>query len=315
MLMGKDWRSPDSFPAGNGEWGVAQGPATKPISEEDAKGYARTVSSRMGAGGPLISSPATSHFLPPIRVPELQAFILSQIVARLKSLAGIALSFALVCVVLLAARPNDSFTVARLAALLALIAAFWLYNYRVASRDQATYLEWSIYLDWQKRFAGANYYVPLAVIGAFGLLQLGYAIAGYDRDALFHKFGVVFASIDQGEYWRFLCGPFLHAGAMHWTVNFLLCLLALPYLTPFKNQLRVLLLGYAATVLSAVAVYAQFKSGFGSNHLGDSFAGVSAFIYFVCGFAIANTVANKDWYPRRSSSWPRHTWSTATSAS
>jgi membrane associated rhomboid family serine protease len=294
-----DWRSSDTFPAGNGEWAVARNAATTVISEEDAKVFAKAVSSRMGAGGPLISSPAAGRFLPPIRVPELQAYIVSLIASKLKSLALIAISFALVCALLLAKRPNDAPMVARMAGLLALIAAFWFYNYRVASRDRATYLEWSIYLDWQKRFAGANYYVPLVVVGAFGLLQLACFAAGYDRDVLFYEFGVVFASIDRGEYWRFLVGPFLHASATHWTLNFVLCLLVLPYLTPYKNRWGVLLLGYAATVLSAAAVYAQFKSGFGSNHLGDSFAGVSAFIYFVCGFAIANTVANQVWYPRR----------------
>jgi membrane associated rhomboid family serine protease len=292
-----DWRSSDCFPAGTGEWAVAQGPATGRISEEEAKRYARTVSSRMGAGGPLISSPATSCFLPAIRVPELQDFILSLVAVKLKGLAWLALSLALISALLLAASPDDAATVARTAVLLALIAAFWFYNHRVASRDRSTYLEWSIYLDWQTRCAGANYYLPLAAIGAFGLLQLGFAFGGYDRDFLFYKFGVVFASIDQGEYWRFFIGPFLHAGVAHWALNFVLCLLVLSYLTPYKNRWSVLLLGYMAIVLSAVAVYAQYKWGIG--HVTDSFAGVSALIYFACGFTIANATSSKDWYPRR----------------
>lgn len=293
-----DWRGTDIFPAGNGEWAVAKGAATAPISEADARALAKAVSSRMGAGGPLISSPATSRFLPPIRVPELQALILSLVAGKLKMLAWIALSFALVCAILLVVKPpNDASMVARVAILLTLIAAFWFYNQRVASRDQATYLQWSIYLDWQSRSAGANYYLPLGVIAAFGLLQLGFSIAGFDRDFLFHRFGVAFAPIEQGEYWRFLIGPFLHAGAGHWTLNFVLCLLVLPYLTPYRNRMGVLLLGYAAIVLSAVAVYGQFEWGFGSNSAVDSFAGVSALVFFACGFTIANAIANPSWYP------------------
>ncbi len=294
------WRSPESFPPGNGEWEVKERTTTRRIGDEDVKAYVEKVSSQMGLGGPLIASPTTAQFLPPIRVPELQDAILSSVAGKLKVLAWIALSGSLLCALALAApQLKDASTVARMAALMALIAAYWFYNHRVASRDRPIYLEWSIFLDWQRRCAGASHYVAMGVIGAFGLLQLGYTVAGYEPEAVFYDLGVVFALVDQGEYWRFLIGPFLHAGFSHWALNFLLCLLALPYLTPFKDRWSVLLIGYASIVLSGVVVYAQYRLGFAANQRVDSFAGVSALIYFACGFAIANTMRNKDWYPRQ----------------
>jgi membrane associated rhomboid family serine protease len=298
-----DWRSSSLFPASSGEWGVKEGDTAKRISEEDARGNVSKVSSQMGIGGPLMSSPSTAHFLPPIRVPEMQEPILSLVAHKLKGLAWFALAVSLLCaLLLLAPQLKDASIVARTAGLLALVAGFWFFSYWIASHRRSIYLEWTIYLDWQRRFAGANLYLPLAVIVAFGLLQLGFSFAGHDRDELFFRFGVIFESIDRGEYWRFFVGPFLHADASHLALNLLFCLLVLPYLTPYRRRWDVLLLAYGAVVLSGVVVYLQHKSGIGSISTGG-FAGISALIYFACGFALANTLAHRSWYPPRYATW------------
>jgi membrane associated rhomboid family serine protease len=287
-----DWRDTSQFPASDGTWAVVDGKTRRDVSQPDIARTARKVGSQLGVGGPLVASPSTQRFLPAIRVPELQDSVLASVTSGLKVLAWIALAVSVLgAALLLVLKANDTATVVRTAILAALISGYWFFQHRVATRDRATFLEWTIFLDWQRRFAGLNLRLPLAVIAAFGLLQLAAAVAGLDRDFLFYKFGVVFASIDQGEYWRFLIGPFLHASVAHWAMNLAFCLLVLPYLTPFKDQWGVLLIGYAAIVLSAVGAYA-FDAA-------DSFAGVSALIYYACGFAITNALANKDWYPRQ----------------
>jgi membrane associated rhomboid family serine protease len=302
MVRINDWRGLDAFPTSTGEWAVREKSATVPISAADAQRFVKKIAAQMGVGGPLISSPSTKHFLPAVRVPELQGPILANVASGLKTLSWVAFSLALLCAGLLATgRASAPDVITRTTGLLVLIAAFWFYNHRVAARDPAIYRDWAIYLDWQRRFAGANLRVPLAVIAVFGLLQWGFSLAGYERDFLFHRFGVVFADIDRGEWWRLLVGPFLHASATHWALNFVLCLLVLPYLTPFRNRWGVLLLAYGSVVFSAVAVFAQSRFGLATIYT-DSFAGVSALVYFACGFALSNAWRCQDWYPARHAS-------------
>ncbi|MEM1144828.1 MAG: rhomboid family intramembrane serine protease [Pseudomonadota bacterium] len=159
--------------------------------------------------------------------------------------------------------------------------------------------ERALYMDWIKRSLQADYYIVPALVVAFGASQAFLLYLTGEPYTLVSKLGVVYGSIDKGEYWRFLTGPFLHVDFGHWIVNFISLVFFAAMMSAFPNRILHLLLMISAISGSAIAAYLRYTYTDSQTQLFDGFAGISGGVFYLQGFLLANAFRYAWWYPAR----------------
>lgn len=286
-----DWRDLQQFPIGEGEWQSREKNKTNIVSKAEALNLAKKWNYFTRT---LVSSPESNRYLPMIAVPELHEVAHNALVSNLKRAARLSLFMAVIYFLTFSGLLISRGSNIPLVIMFCLVFVYFQYEYRLTSENPDMVVDRGFFYYWLCGKTGFNYYVMLAVTLVCGLVQGSVALLDFEENFLFLKVGVVYSYIEEGEYWRFLIGPFLHSDLFHWIMNFLSCFGFLMLLNIYSSPIQ-LLLAYCSLVLSGIAAFLVHHYWGGG---GDAFAGVSGVIFYALGFATSNIIRNPKFYPR-----------------
>lgn len=112
-----------------------------------------------------------------------------------------------------------------------------------------------------------------------------------DVEELVMQYGTLYSAIDDGQFWRFLVGPFFHISALHWLSN-LINLIIIGVITGAQSRLSGFLVFIVGTVIGAIAGFFYSPiSGY------DSYLGVSGGVFAMFGWCTGNALIKKDDFP------------------
>jgi membrane associated rhomboid family serine protease len=289
------WSDLSVFPQNPYGWSIFEGRELKSVSQDYVE---KTAEKWSPLSKVIFGSPSTNLLLPPILVPELENQMQrrtcrSLLIMFVVSLFGFLLFFISFSGLFIHEKKNIPAV-----AFMSLITAFFWIEYISAKRDTAVISERVLYICWLNRSLNKYIYSIPAILIVLGVLQFCVDAIQVENNYLVLKYGIVYLAIDNGEYWRFLIGPFLHSSPQHWFGNMLMVIIFLPMMSPFKRSLYQMTLFYLATVLSSMGVY-LYRSYYVTAAIGpDGFAGISGGIFYLQGFLLANVLVYRESYPK-----------------
>jgi membrane associated rhomboid family serine protease len=110
------------------------------------------------------------------------------------------------------------------------------------------------------------------------------------RDALFGKFGFVYANVAQGEYWRILTGPWLHASFAHLANNAVMTAIVAPFLY-YYSRTRAVAYFLCGALIGQVAQWLIFP-------VGDVLVGISGGTFTLYGAALGICIRHQASLPQ-----------------
>ena len=283
------WKDPDNLPAHDGKsWAVINKHIIANLDIEEI----RTATRRwLPVNSLLVGAPGASKFLPPISIQQLESEVLRNVGRNSKRLvlAFIGTGF-LVALAGLAEQTRD---VLPLSLIFILFGGLFFFDYKFGLKSINDIYERALFLRWIKtsRQARTGVRVWLLIGAIIGTAQLWLQRELGGIDALFVRFGAMYASIDVGEYWRLLSGPYFHYSITHYSINVLL-LLFIGTLTWAMNGpicIPVFVLG------NIVGVWLQMS--FGGDAF-NNFGGISSGVYSLFGLFLLSGVSGAIKLPR-----------------
>lgn len=238
----------------------------------------------------IVATPESSKFLPPIFVPEFAETLHANILAKHKFAL---VSFVLIFLVFFAALYlMHSPLVYRLAPLIPFVSFHLYFDTYCVHRSKELIQERSLFVHWV--FTQKNIFLKffIAAMVIAGLLQCFYQWKFGTVDELVIKYGMHFASVNPGEWWRAIVGPFIHASPLHWLGNFLFGIIAIGLAGAMGKKS---LIGNFL-VFSTFSVLAVQFLRLGVHT--DAIVGISGGIFGVFGWVIGFSVREREKFPR-----------------
>ena len=135
--------------------------------------------------------------------------------------------------------------------------------------------------------------VSFVFMSCIWLIQI--SLSDDDPEEVFINFGALYDSIENGEYWRFLSGPYLHSGLAHWLSNLVFLIIAstVAAKTSTFGALTAFIFG---NLLGAITAYLLNIFSFTT---GDVYVGISPGIYALFSLSSALIVLSKNSFPIR----------------
>lgn len=237
----------------------------------------------------LVSVPGAERLLPPICFPEMASMLQRRMIQQYRFLllliVCMALGFAAAGI-----RVHDSFFLKASAAFL-LLFAFVVFQYAFLFRNMDRLRVYSRFCSW-------CYLQPQTSVVAICSLML---IAGGIQYYLQTRIGSLFGLVEQyglvfeeaiRQPWRYITGPFLHAGPVHWIVNFSLLLVAAGLSSPLGRP-RSLWSIFLAGVFLPACILTFLPHWIGS----DAFLGVSGGVFALLGWIAGVALKNRRVFP------------------
>lgn len=272
------WRQLDTFPiSSDSDWAMRRG-----HNGAIKTGYQR-VTSKLSSWTPydplLVSTKSGAPFLPVLDVPEICESVYKNLRFRSKMTLFVILGGLFCCALLWQLTQNK-------AAYIATVSTFALFTYAVidyltiicrlsALKERSLFF---IYLYENKLSYGIFWLLLMLFVG--GVQWIGQtALGGFDP--FIARFGAVFSSINQGQWWRLLIGPFFHSSLGHWASNLFMLLIAgtISNFVSRRLALPVFLLGAIFGAIDATILASYTHS--------DAYGGVSAGIFALFGMCFA----------------------------
>lgn len=289
-----DWRNLERLPEASGEtWQARRGRG--PVFTDK-----RAIDAAAAKWSPLdpllVCPPGGRRFVPVLAVDEYRDIVRRSYHKR-------QLAVIVVLVVFAAGLAVSGWAVGRASALYTSLAAlaiagFGALEYCLSVKQPDVLFDRALLRLWVGE-RGRAYAVGWAVMMlAAGALQLAgeHMLGGHEP--LILKLGAVHARILDGELWRLVVGPFLHADAAHWMGNLALLV--------FAGAIAGALMGRASIVLfvGASSFGALVSTLLASRTHTDAYLGVSAGIFALLGWCAGAAL-------RRPARFPRHFAATA----
>jgi membrane associated rhomboid family serine protease len=282
-----DWRNLERLPEGSGETWQARrgrGPVFADKRAIDAAAAKWTLLDPL-----MVCPPGGRRFVPVLAVEEYRET--AQRSLQRRQLAAIGILLLLATVLAVSAWAIDRPRALNAASVALVVAGFAALEYRFAYKRPEALFERAmlgLFVADRGRAFAIGWTISMVVAG--GLQILGqHALGGHE--ALLSRFGAVHARILDGEVWRLLVGPFLHADAVHWLTN--LALLA------FAGSVTGALLGRASVLLFVVASSGGALASvlLGSTGV-DAYVGVSAGIFGLVAWCAGAALHRPGRFPR-----------------
>ncbi len=285
----KRWGDEQGFPDNEKrQWSLFDRRQPKSITLQDAMSLA---SRWLPANSMLIGSPNSTKFLPPILIPELECVAFKSVQGNYKRISiGLLVFGVLLCIVAFQQIGSRTFHIGFLSVILA---GALILDYYVGMGSKAGLVQRAMFFRWLKvdKRSRQGRLIWMGLILAAGCLQLLMMEQLGSNDLVFQRIGAMYASIDSGEYWRFISGPFLHYSLYHFIKNAALLL--------FVGVLSSALLGHISLVVflfgNIIAAYAQMNYG---GHLFDNYGGLSGGVYALFGFVIFSGFTTRSLMPK-----------------
>ena len=212
-----DWRAPDSLPSHLGnEWSIWDGKRKKSTGLPSCKALAKSWDP---IGGLLIGKPGNDYLQPPVGIPEIVELFRERFVRRLWF---VGLFYGLVFGGLAGFWIISKMPVAGpLAAIAFLLLLVTINDARLFSQSKAWLLERATFvacLRNSKPVRRAVLVYLVALISAYVLQSVVNSKAN-DPDGALLAYGVFYKAIEEGQWWRLLSGPYVHANFSHLFAN------------------------------------------------------------------------------------------------
>lgn len=278
--MNRPWNSDISFPSASNEWSAWRPPFGRRLHGES------TVRRSLWQWHPLdpilVATPDASRMLPPVcfaeLAPGLQHRMLRQY--RLLLLLNTCMSLAsLLAGVFL----GDAFLVKASIALFLLL-TFVLAQYGLVFRRISRLSDYA-------RFCAWCHLQPVFSVVAISLLMVAAGSTQYLLQSragslfgLMENYGLVF-HVAMDQPWRYVTGPFLHAGLAHWVGNFSLLVVASGLAFALGRHFPVWLTFFAGALIPSFAL-TFLPHWIGS----DAFLGLSGGIFALLGWIAGATL-------------------------
>lgn len=286
VTVNKHWNNLDQFPPSNFAWEVLRkGKITAGKNAVISTGKNWFISQRE-----LVAAPNSEKFLPAICIPEISNQVHENFLRKYKYVFLVLGAGLIVSSVLAGFAPNP-FPLLRAALLFLICLIYSGLEYHYVFKNYPTVVERTLFFYSQFNHWNKGILVLLLLVLFGGLAQIGYQNFAGNFEDLVTRFGVFYPEIDATSYWRFLIGPFIHSGMLHWFVNFAILSLALKLIGNLANT-RIVLLGIASIPITAFTVYIFSDPG-----LADGFVGVSGMVFCILGWLVSVSYRNKNFFP------------------
>lgn len=167
----------------------------------------------------------------------------------------------------------------RMGLTLGLVMVFVYLDYALVTRRIDALRERSALIVWlhQKARTETPLWITLALLFGSGQLLLQKAFGGFNPMML--SIGLVYKFVHQGQWWRYITGPFLHVSLAHWMTNtiFLVAIGSISSAFSRRNAILIFLLG---SIIGGIASASPWEWA-----PGNAFAGVSAGIFALLGWS------------------------------
>ncbi len=282
------WRNTLNLPSNRGVgWGVYKGGIYHESTAETAK---KAALKWLPASPVLFGAPGAHLLMPPTEIVELENSAMLAVRRQYLSVSTVAIGCALAFIAVSFQKPHSILFALGLA-----LACFWV----VASVDYFFFLrhrhyvtERALFYYWIRtnpdvRMAGVCSLAFMIFLGG-GQLALQY---GGGVSTAFHRVGAMYESIENGQYWRLLTGPYLHYSAIHFANNFLMLFImgSAAYGVVGRHTI------YIFIISNFLSILAQWR--FGPQFLG-SFGGISGGVYALYGVLLGVGLRHKDLFPK-----------------
>ncbi len=113
-------------------------------------------------------------------------------------------------------------------------------------------------------------------------------------ESMMYTWGLVYESVNKGEWWRFVTGPFFHSGLSHWILNTATLILFAPVVGVI-SRLDGIIVFVLGNIGGFVAAWLQNITGFSES---DAIVGISGGISAMIGWLVAVSVVYKKDLPQ-----------------
>lgn len=277
------------LPAGNGQWQAVRAPWKRLITgRQDVEHALR----RWHALDPiLVSTPTSPTFLPPLCVPELADAVHRGMLGRQRAVLAITGIMTVLALVAWQAGFDDG-KFGPVVAAFALIFAYLFADYHFVLRHRDRTADRTVFIYRAYRKGGAFAAIAGGVLAAAGLAQLFLQDRLGGLVPMVNAYGALFVPLAAGEWWRYLVGPFVHGGAIHWIGNLAMLVVAAGLAGTMGRIGALSLLFVAINVGSVLAV--QYL---GIGHTPDALLGVSGGIFGLFGWVVGVTFRERARFP------------------
>lgn len=239
-----------------------------------------------------IAEPCASHHVPAIEVQSLRAKIWTYY--RRQVLGSALILLLTVAIIGLAAHVRDRSEDYLLCGVALLMLAFLVFDHKIVIRDVSTLAEHATFFLWIRECRVTEMAFWILFMCAAGAAQaFAQVLWSWDLEAIVVHTGVYFPSLAEGQMWRLLIGPFIHANPAHWFAN----LVALTMVGAFAFQLRkrdALGILVITSTMGALAGWAiSLLSG------AEGYVGISGGIFGLNGALLAQAWRHPSGYPPR----------------
>ncbi len=275
------WKSLENFPKKNinSEWTLYQGGLEKKSNLDEIKSI---IKERYVFGSDMLIGSYSNKLLPPIFISELE----NNIFRFAKSNAlKLAIPFSIMSILMLPFLLLSSVSLIRSLEVVGpfiFMSIIIFQDYFINLRTKISLTERSLFIRFIRQSHRTREVVYFWVICyvLIGGLQLSLFISYGSLDALFQEFGLMFQSVDKGEYWRLITGPFLHYSLSHYLINggHLIIISIIGNVIKTKIMLMVFIVGCIGSLLY------QYLLG---GHVYDNAGGISGGTYALSGLLFA----------------------------
>ncbi len=177
-----------------------------------------------------------------------------------------------------------------------LMCIYFYVEYKLIVVNLNALQERALYFYWIRKKINILQVFTIVVFSLMGIIQMYFYLNNYDINYVINHYGLVHKKIDNGEYWRFLAGPFFHGSFQHWVINFFLL-----YFSCFVHSriasIKTLTLLLLTFILSGIAVH-LISYELKVNPSFGAFCGLSAGIFFMLGLQLVVSYKLKEEFPK-----------------
>ncbi len=283
------WRDTNRFPAASGDWQILSSGKVVSTGEQAVKNLALRWFLTQKK---LISTPASERFLPAICAPEISSVTHNSFLKRFRVFFYI-LGLYLAIFVAMALALDQPQRFYKPIALMLLGLLYFYIEFHIALKPYTNISERALFYNWLLEQNNRNLNFAFLALLVAGIGQFYFHRNIGNLETLVVDYGTYFPAIEEGEFWRYAVGPFVHSGSMHWIVNAFFLIYVIKMIGDLANKNLVLLFFVS---LPATAITVHVVSTLTSNPM-EALVGVSGGIYFLFGWLLVITHKERHFFP------------------
>lgn len=283
--MASFWTDRDRFQLASGTWEFMRLPLKR------RRGGLSNVEQSIRRWHPfdplLVASPESIYFLPPVCVSPLSGRVHNSLLRRSKvSLYWVC--FVSLMITLLWITDVGSQRYAPLVLAASAIVGYLYFDYHFICKNIENLSDRALFNCWIYQEGGRFAATMVCILVVSGVTQalVSSRIGGLIPTV--NLYGALFTDIKSGQYWRYLTGPFIHSGAVHWISNLAMVTIAAGLAGAMGRAWFLFLLFMTANV---VAIFLVGHEVSGSRP--DALLGVSGGIFALFGWSVGITLMRR----------------------